>query len=109
MADQSIDEVSFHDCVVRAVARRDRDVVLSIDLLEPAGSGALTFRAVTAIWVDGILADNIVMEGEDGEILRITRVDGGVALFVSWMRYRPVREIYRNYSIDCAAAVWSPG
>jgi hypothetical protein len=48
-ADQSFKDISFHDCVVRAVARRGRDIVLSVDRLEPAGSGVLTLRAVTAI------------------------------------------------------------
>ena len=47
------------------------------------------------------------MEGEDGEILRFDRVDGGVEMFVSWTRYQPVRQIYRDYRIACAAALWS--
>jgi hypothetical protein len=81
VADQSIEDVSFHDCVVRAVARRGRDIVLSVDLLEPAAGGILTLRAVTAIWVDGILTEQLVMEGEDGEIHRIDRVDGGLEMF----------------------------
>jgi len=57
----SIDHISFHDCVVRAVARRGRDVVLADDRLEPAGSGVLILRAVTAIRVDGTLADDIAI------------------------------------------------
>jgi hypothetical protein len=107
VADQSIDGISFHDCVVRAVARRGGDLMLSVDLLEPAGGGVLTLRAVTAIWVDGILTDEMVMEGEDGEIHRIDRVDDGIEMFIAWARYQPHREIYRDYRIICGGAVWS--
>jgi hypothetical protein len=41
VVNQSLDGVSLHDCVVRAVARRGSDIVLSIDLLEPAGGDSV--------------------------------------------------------------------
>jgi hypothetical protein len=106
VSDQGIGNIEFHDAVVTAVARHGRDLVLTIDLVEPSGRGRLVLRGVGAIRIDEAPADEVLCDGDDGEILRLDRVDGGIELFILWMTYRSRREISRFYQIACADAVW---
>ena len=85
-------KISFHDASLVGIAYRDRIIFLSlegVDVERVSTSMELAIYDAASIRRNGVLIEQIGMETDDGEIIRLLAEDGQVTLVVSWHKHGP--------------------
>jgi hypothetical protein len=104
--------LSFHDATVAAIEREGTSYVLHVeDVAVDDGdeiiNGALTLENVRRILVDSTEVPELVMAGDDGEILELDELPGPVLrIFVIWTTYASHNETQNLYLIECKGVQW---
>jgi hypothetical protein len=104
--------LSFHDATIAAIEREGSSYVLHVEDVaiedgEDVINGALILEDVRRILVDGNEASELVMAGDDGEILELKELPGPVLrMFVIWTTYASHNETQNLYLIECKGVRW---
>ena len=104
--------LSFHDAVIAGIEREATSYVLhmedvAVDDGDDVINGTLILDDVSQIVVDGSDTGELVMSGDDGEILELEERPGPVVrVFVVWTKYASHDETQNLYLIECKAARW---
>lgn len=104
--------LSFHDATIAAIERDGSSYVLhvedvAVDDGEEVVNGALIIDDVRRILIAGEEAPELVMAGDDGEILELDELPGPVLrMFVIWTTYASHDETQKLYLIECKGSRW---
>jgi len=104
--------LSFHDATIAAIEREASNYVLhvedvAVDDGEDVITGTLILDGVRRILVDGNEVPELVMAGDDGEILELEEKPGPVLrMFVIWTTYASHDEAQNLYLIECKGMRW---
>jgi hypothetical protein len=105
-------DLSFHDATIAAIRREGANYILDVEDVavshgEDVINGTLILEDVRRILVDGREARELVMAGDDGEILELEELPGPVIrVFVIWTHYASHDEAQNLYLIECKGMGW---
>jgi hypothetical protein len=104
--------LSFHDATIAVIEREGPTYALhvedvAVDDGEDVINGTLILDDVSRVLIDGNEAAELVMAGDDGEILELEERPGPVIrVFVVWTKHASHDEAQNLYLIECKAARW---
>jgi hypothetical protein len=105
-------DLSFHDATIAGIRREGASTILDVEDVavhhgEDVINGTLTFEDVRRVLVDGREAPELIMAGDDGEILELDELPGPVIrMFVIWTQYASHDEAQNLYLIECKGMRW---
>jgi len=104
--------LSFHDATIAAMEREGSSYALhvedvAVDDGEDIVNGTLVLDGVRRILVDDKELPELVMAGDDGEILELQERPGPVLrMFVIWTTHASHDETQNLYLIECKGMRW---
>ncbi|WP_157100117.1 hypothetical protein [Rhodoplanes sp. Z2-YC6860] len=104
--------LSFHDAVIAGIEREGTSYALhvedvAVDDGEDVINGTLVLDDVRRVVIDGNAAAELVMSGDDGEILELEERPGPVLrVVVVWTKYESHDETQNLYLIECQSVRW---
>jgi hypothetical protein len=104
--------LSFHDATIAAIERDEASYVLhvedvAVDEGEDVINGTLIVEGVRRVLVDGNEVQQLIMAGDDGEILELEQKPGPIVrMFVIWTTYASHDEKQNLYLIECKSVRW---
>jgi len=104
--------LSFHDAVIAGIEREGTSYALhvedvAVDHGEDVVNGTLILEDVRRVVVDGNDTAELVMSGDDGEILELEERPGPVLrVLVVWTTYASHDETQNLYLIECKDVQW---
>lgn len=104
--------LSFHDATIAAIEREASSYALhvedvAVDDGDDIVNGTLILDEVCRILVDDKEVPELVMAGDDGEILELGQRPGPVLrMFVIWTTHASHDETQNHYLIECKGVRW---
>ena len=104
--------LSFHDAVIAGIEREGTSYALhvedvAVDDGEDVINGTLVLEEVRRVVVDGNDTAELVMSGDDGEILELEERPGPVLrVVVVWTKYASHDETQNLHLIECKDVRW---
>ena len=104
--------LSFHDAVIAGVEHEGTSYALhvedvAVDDGEDVINGTLVLEDVRRVVVDGNETTELVMSGDDGEILELEKRPGPVLrILVVWTKHASHDETQHLYLIECKDVRW---
>jgi len=105
-SERGLNAISFHEATIVALQRNGSNIELRLEGVSSAdGSRAATLvlENIVHCEIDGVVGASPIMEAGDGEVLKLTVRDDGIAMLIEWNEWETKSHFVRSYDLQADA------